>query len=320
MSDAEDGEWGVADYGVGEVSEAADGAGVGAAADHENVGVVVIGGFEQGVFDVAEGDADVGFEAYLLLELFEFAGGAVAGDGFEGVPDVEAGGEIAFVGLHGVDDGDVSAGLRGDLGGEAEDALGVVGEAEGAEPFAVLDGARGDGFGVAAGEHRAVGIVENLGGGGAEERTAEDAGVCGHDDEASADFVGGLRDLRGGVAEADDAGGSSEWEVGGEVGVETQACGVELVFGDVVESAKTQLHAGVEVELGDVEEGDLRVEDGGGSLDVGGHGGAGVREVYGKEDAFDERHEECFCDLCWFDEGGGLQVSEKFSVVDDRRA
>ena len=289
-SHAEDGEGGVADHGVGEVAEAAVGSGAGAAADDEHVGAGLVGGLEQCVLDGADGDAGGGIGSHGLEQLLQALGGQVFFGGVEFCFKMQFDGEFGVLALHGVKEGEVGVRFAGGAGGETEDAFGIAGQTDGADPLAMFDGVGCMGFGMPAGENGAVGIVEDFGGGGAEEGLAKDAGVGGHDNEVELAIAGGFGDLCGGIAGDEDAGRSGVGELLCEKGIEAFASDGVVLFGDFRSGPEVELESVVAFEVDDVHEGDLGVGKDGCAFYVSCHGDAGGREVHRKEDVLNQRH------------------------------
>lgn len=249
---------------------------------------------QERAFDGADGDCNWRVEADAALQLVDAQAGLLPLLGLDLFFKIELDGEIGVRGGDGVDQVDVSVGLFGSLAGVAKDALGVLAEADGAEPHAMPDGARGDLKGVLSGEHGAVGGVEDLGDGRTEKHAAEGAGVRGHDDDVES-VAGGMGDLGGGVSGGEQARVPGEREFVVEEGAEAVACDLLMLGRDHEFGAEVKLHSVVAGGVENVDERDVGGEDLGGALDVSGHGDAGGGKVDGEKDVADDGHAAVPC-------------------------
>src|SRR5579875_687247 len=117
------------------------------------VGVCRSGGVEQRVLDGSGDDGDGDVEAGVVLQLVDAGAGLLALLRLELLFEVELERQAGVGGGNGVEDAQVGVGLLGGLARVAKDALGVFAEANGAEPFSMVDGV-GDGVrSVTAGEY-----------------------------------------------------------------------------------------------------------------------------------------------------------------------
>jgi len=239
--------------------------------------------------DGADGDGDGKVEADAVLQLVDAGAGQLPFFGLELIFEVELDGQTGVRGRDGMDELQAATNLFRRLESVAEDALGGFSEADGAQPLAMIDGAGCDVDGVMAGEDGAVGGVEDLGGGGTDEHAAERAGVRGHDDEVES-VACGLGDTGGGVSGVEDARVLRRREFLGEEGVEVVAGDLLVLDGDFGFGAIVKLESVVTGGVEDVDERDAGGPDGGGALDVAGHGDGGGGEVDGEKDVGNDGH------------------------------
>ncbi len=161
-------------------------------------------------------------------------------------------------------------------------------EVDGADDVAEGDGLGGEGFfHVDAGPDGAIGVVQDLGGDGAEDELAEGAVAVGrHDDQAGVLLLGEVHDLAGGIAFEDDAAGFQALQFAGEEGFHLlvdlrAAIGVQLGQHGAADFEGAELVVG---RGEDVQQGQLGVKMGGQGAGVAGGAQGPFGEIHRQQD------------------------------------
>jgi hypothetical protein len=135
----------------------------------------------------------------------------------------------------------------------------------------------------------AVGVIQHLCRGRAQEHAAEAPSMSRHNDKVKRAGPGDLGDLRRRFACAQDSDTGSRWKLRLEKRIEFFPRDAEVVFSDLPQRSAKQFKSVVAVKIADIHQADFGAEHLRCALHVSSHGRAGWRKVNRKENLPDHR-------------------------------
>jgi hypothetical protein len=129
-SDTQHREWRITDHGIGEIAQATARAGMMISSDDERVGIGLTGGFQQRVFDGADGNPDRNVQANGLPQFGDAATRQFSLRRTNLLFQVKLYWQTTFSGLHRMDDSQLAVRLRRCRSGETKQSFRVDAEAD----------------------------------------------------------------------------------------------------------------------------------------------------------------------------------------------